>query len=70
MKPSALLEELVRRYTPQGGIVLDCCMGRGVCGVAALAAGRRFLGVEMQQDRFDYAVCWLASAAADDTSLS
>jgi len=64
MKPSELLEQLVRRYTPEGSTVLDCCMSRGVCGVAALAAGRRFLGVEAQQDRYDYAVQWLASVSS------
>jgi len=43
--------ELIRRYVPEGGLVLDPFTGVGSFGVAALTAGRRFLGVEMNDER-------------------
>jgi site-specific DNA-methyltransferase (adenine-specific) len=51
-KPVALLDFLVRTYTRPGATVLDCCMGSGSTGVAALRAGRRFIGIELARDRF------------------
>ena len=43
--------ELIRRYVPEGGLVLDPFAGVGSFGVAALSTGRRFLGVEMDDER-------------------
>ena len=43
------MDELVRRYTSDGGTVCDFCMNSGVCGSAAIAAGRRFVGVEVNR---------------------
>ena len=43
--------ELIRRYVPKGGLVLDPFTGVGSFGVAALATGRRFLGVELDDER-------------------
>lgn len=45
-KPVALCEYLIRTYTDPGAIVLDNCMGSGTTGVAALNAGRDFIGIE------------------------
>jgi hypothetical protein len=43
-KPTPLLTELLR---PCGGLILDPFMGSGSTGVAALAAGKRFVGIEI-----------------------
>lgn len=45
-KPVALLEWLVRTYTDEGGLVMDCCMGSGTTAVACVNTGRRFIGFE------------------------
>lgn len=45
-KPVALCDYLIRTYTNPMGIVLDNCMGSGTTGVAALVAGRSFIGIE------------------------
>jgi len=54
-KPVALLEYLIRTYTAEGELVLDNAMGTGSTGVAALQCGRRFVGFELDGDRFDVA---------------
>ena len=46
VKPVALMRWLIRLTTQPGDIVLDPFTGSGTTGVAALAEGRRFIGVE------------------------
>lgn len=45
-KPVDLLRRLVRVVCPPDGLVLDPFAGSGSTGVAALAEGRRYLGIE------------------------
>lgn len=45
-KPVALMEYLVRTYTRDGAVVLDSTCGSGSSGVAAVRAGREFIGIE------------------------
>lgn len=54
-KPVPLLEYLIRTYTDEGGLVLDNTMGSGSTGVAALNAGRNFIGIEMDPGYFEIA---------------
>lgn len=54
-KPVALLEYLVKTYTNEGDVVLDNCMGSGSTGVACVNAGRRFIGMELDQGYFEIA---------------
>lgn len=51
-KPIALMEYFVRTFTQPGQTVLDNCMGLGSTGVAAIRAGRNFIGMELDADRF------------------
>lgn len=46
-KPVELMEWLIRTYTQPGDTVLDCCMGSGTTGVAAVRTGRHFIGIEL-----------------------
>lgn len=46
-KPVALLQRLIRASSDEGGIVLDPFAGSGSTGVAAVTAGRRFVGIEV-----------------------
>lgn len=54
-KPVALLEYLIKTYTQEGEAVLDFTMGSGSTGVAALNIGRKFIGIELEQEYFDIA---------------
>lgn len=53
-KPQEVMQELVS-VVPEGGVVLDPFMGSGSTGVAALATGRKFIGMEMSELYFDTA---------------
>ena len=48
VKPTALMEWLVKLVTPEGGVVLDPFMGSGTTGVACANLGRYFIGVERE----------------------
>lgn len=54
-KPVALLEYLIKTYTNENDVVLDNCMGSGSCGVAAINTGRRFIGIELDENYFNIA---------------
>ena len=61
-KPVALMEYLIRTYTNEGEVVLDFTMGSGTTGVAALQAGRRFIGIEQDEGYFDIAEARIMAA--------
>lgn len=54
-KPVALLDDLIRTYSNEGDLVVDLTMGSGSTGVAAVKAGRRFTGIEMDENYFNIA---------------
>lgn len=51
-KPVKLLEWLIRTYSDEGDTVLDNCMGYGSTGVACVHTGRRFIGIEKDEEWF------------------
>ena len=46
-KPLELMAAIIRDYTRPGDLVCDPCAGMATTGIAALAAGRRFVGAEV-----------------------
>lgn len=54
-KPRRLMSMLVADYTQPGQVILDPFMGSGTTGVAAVAAGRPFIGIEQDPGHFDTA---------------
>lgn len=51
-KPVWLCEKLVLTYTDVGETVLDCCAGSGSIGVACINAGRRYIGIEKDEEYY------------------
>jgi site-specific DNA-methyltransferase (adenine-specific) len=54
-KPIELCKYLIKTYTNEGDVVLDCCMGSGSTGVAALEENRNFIGYELDEKYFEIA---------------
>ncbi|MFC2599666.1 MAG: DNA-methyltransferase [Treponema lecithinolyticum] len=51
-KPVELIEKFIEDSTDEGGIVLDTFMGSGTTGVACINTGRRFIGMELDDNYF------------------
>jgi len=49
-KPVALMEYLIRTYTNESQTVLDNAMGSGTTGLACVNTGRRFIGIERDEE--------------------
>jgi 16S rRNA G966 N2-methylase RsmD len=58
-------EHVISRLTVEGQTVCDPMMGEGTSGVAATKLGRRFVGIEINSERFD-----VAKARISKTPLS
>ena len=56
MKPPALKQYLIERYSHEGDTVMDICMHTNVSGYAAVHVGRRFIGIECVPELFDNSV--------------
>jgi site-specific DNA-methyltransferase (adenine-specific) len=54
-KPVALLEYLIKTYSNVGDTILDCTMGSGSTGVAAINTDRQFIGIEKEESYFNIA---------------
>jgi hypothetical protein len=61
-KPLAIMLWLVDDLSAPGDCILDCFMGSGTTGVAALMRGRPFIGIEQNQEWFDYSCRRLEAA--------
>lgn len=69
VKPTSLLQYLCRLITPPGGVVLDCFMGSGSTGKAAVLEGFAFVGIEKEEEYYKIAKRRIAKAKSDATSL-
>ena len=66
-KPVALFEYLIKTYTNEGEVVLDNCIGSGTTAVACIQTGRKFIGIEQDEQ-----YCQIARervAKADKTGM-
>ena len=48
-----MLENLIKTYSNEQDIVLDCCMGSGTTGVACVNTNRNFIGIEKKLEYFN-----------------
>lgn len=54
-KNLALIENLIKRHSNEGEIVMDCFMGGGTTGVACVHTNRNFIGVEIDEGYYNIA---------------
>lgn len=54
-KPVHLLEWLIKSYSNESAVILDCFMGSGSTGEACINTGREFIGFELNEDYFNSA---------------
>lgn len=64
-KPIAMLQRWIELTTDPGDLVIDPFMGSGSTAIAALRAGRRFIGVEVLPKWFEVASARLERAVAN-----
>jgi hypothetical protein len=62
-------EHVISRLTIEGQTVCDPMMGEGTSGVAATKLGRRFIGIEVDSERFDVAKARISKAAVSEVNL-
>ena len=55
-KPLALLERIVRAASPEDALVVDPFNGCGTTGVACARQGRRYIGIELDEEYLDRTV--------------
>jgi site-specific DNA-methyltransferase (adenine-specific)/modification methylase len=67
-KPLRLMDYLVRTYSHSGDMILDNAMGSGSTGVAAVMAGRRFVGIESDPKYFALACERLRAAQIEQAA--
>jgi DNA modification methylase len=61
-KPRLLMADLVALFTNPGELIADPFMGSGTTGIAAIQAGRRFVGIEKSPHHFAVACRRIADA--------
>lgn len=54
-KNLTLIENLIKRHSNEGDMVMDCFMGGGTTGVACVHTNRDFIGVEINEQYFNTA---------------
>lgn len=52
-KPALMMEHIIEASSRPGDVVADFFMGSGATGKAAIKLGRRFIGVELERERFE-----------------
>jgi len=55
-KSLPLFEELIKKHSNEGQLVLDCFFGSGTTAIAAMNTSRRFVGCELDKEYFDKTV--------------
>ena len=54
-KPVDLLEWIIKTYSNENDLILDCCMGSGSTIIACKKTNRKYIGIEMDTEIFEKA---------------
>ena len=63
-KPIALLENLIKIFSNEGETVLDFACGSASTGIAAIKCGRKFIGIELDNNFYNKAIEWYKTEKA------
>lgn len=66
-KPVSLSYQHITNMTSPGELVLDPFLGSGSTGVAARRAGRKFIGIEIDEAMCESAVAWITGVDGEQT---
>ena len=58
-KPVGMIEYFIKTYSNEGDTILDNCMGSGSTCIAAINTGREYIGIEADEEYFNYAKEWI-----------
>jgi site-specific DNA-methyltransferase (adenine-specific) len=59
-KPVELLQKIVKTYSNEGDLVLDCTFGSCSTGIACLLEQRKFIGIELDPNYFRKGGDWIS----------
>ena len=68
-KPLKLFKYIIETSSEKGNIVLDPCMGGGTTVVAAKEVGRKYIGIELDNNFYTTAISRLQQNSCKDLSL-
>lgn len=69
-KPVALVEELIKKHSNEGDIILDCFAGSGTTGAAAIKQQRNFIGCEVNIEYYNKSLQRLEECEKEANSLA
>lgn len=69
-KPLTFMEELIKKHSNEGDIVLDCFAGSCTTGLAALNTNRQFIGCEIDPAYYIKSIDRLTSYLPEDAVIS
>ena len=58
-KPISIMERFIRLSSKEGDVVLDPFLGSGTTAVAAQRLGRKYIGIEKEEQFFRIAQSWI-----------
>jgi adenine-specific DNA-methyltransferase len=65
-KPETLIKRIFEIATSTGDLVLDCFLGSGTTAAVAQKMGRRYIGIERQNQAYEYATLRLCDVVAGE----
>jgi DNA modification methylase len=68
-KPLAFMEELIKKHSNEGDLVLDCFAGSCTTGMACLNINRNFIGCEVDEKYYDQSINRLKKYLPEDAEI-
>lgn len=69
-KPLAFMEDLIKKHSNEGDLVLDCFAGSCTTGMACINTNRNFIGCEVDKKYYDQSIERLRGKLPEDSEIS